>query len=164
MNFTYLLEGPCEPAQELLQQYKHYVVIVVLSEDMSKFVLEETGFELKSDSNALCWLIQPKHLKTAPKGSVLNRLHEFIKNKNLYGTIEHSFLAFASRDDLVSNSGGCYIPLYLHSENSEERRKEIIKCAVNKALSASKPKENPLNIDTIISAAGFITSLIGLVK
>jgi hypothetical protein len=163
MNFTYLLEGPCEPAQELLQQHKYYVVIVVLSEDMSKFVLEETGFELKSDSNALCWIIQPKHLKTAPKGSVLNRLHEVIKNKNPHSVIEHSFLAFASREDLVSNSGGCYIPLHLHLLNNEEKRKRI-KRAVDVALTASKLKKNPLNTDTIISAASFIASLIGLVK
>jgi hypothetical protein len=164
MNFTYLLDGPCEPAQDLLQKYKHYVVIVVLSEDMSKFVLENTGLELKSDSNALCWIIQPKHLKTAPLGSVLNRLHEYIKIKNLYSAIDHSFLAYASNDDLVSNSGGYFIPMHLHLEDNEETRKKIIKCAVNEALSASKPKENPLNIDTIISAAGFIISLIGLTK
>lgn len=164
MNFTYLLEGPHEPTQELLQQYKHYLVIVVLSEDMSKFVIENTGFELKSDKHVLCWLIQPKHLITAPKGSALNRLHEFFKNKNLYGNIEHSFLAFASRDDLITNSGGCYIPLHLHLEDSEEKRMEIIKRAVDEALSASKPKQNTLSIDTIISAASFIAALMGLVK
>ena len=32
MNFTYLLEGPCEPGQELLQKYNNYIVIVVLSD------------------------------------------------------------------------------------------------------------------------------------
>lgn len=164
MNFTYLLEGPCEPAQELLQQYEYYIVIVVLSEDMSKFVLESIGFELRSDKHALCWLIQPKHLKTAPKGSVLNRLHEFIKNKNLYGSIEHSFLALASRDDLISNSGGYYVPLHLHLEENEEKRKEIIKRAIDEALSESKPKQNTLSIDTILSAASFIAALIGLAK
>lgn len=164
MNFTYLLEGPREPAQELLQQYEYYIVIVVLSEDMSKFVIENTGFELRSDKHALCWLVQPKHLKTAPKGSALNRLHEFIKNKNFYGNIEHSFLAFASRDDLMINSGGYYMPLYLHLEDNEEKRKEIIRRAVDEALSASKPKQNTLSIDTIISVASFIAALIGLAK
>lgn len=162
MNFTYLLEGPCEPGQELLQKYKNYIVIVVLSDSMSRFVLENTGFELKSDSNALCWLIQPKHLKTAPKGSVLNRLHEFIKEKNLYSNIDHSFLAVALRDELISKTGGSYVPLYLHSEDTEEKRKEIISQAVYKALSDSKPKQNLLSIDTIISASSLIATLVGI--
>lgn len=162
MNFTYLIEGPHEPAQELLQKFEYFVVIVVLSDDMSKFVVEETGFEIKSNKHVLCWLIQPKHLITAPKGSVLHRFYEFLMNKNYFGNIEHSFLAFASRNDLITNSGGHYIPLYLHSEDSEARKAEIIKDAVNKAFSASSPVKKWLEIGKSISAGGLIAKLIGL--
>lgn len=164
MNFTYLLEGPSEPAQELLQQYEYYLAIVVLSEDMSTLVLDSAGFELKSSEHALCWLVQPKHLETAPKGGTLNRLHAFVKKENIYTNIDHSFLAFASRNDLIKGSGGCYVPLHLHSKENDAKRKEIIKRAIDAALSASKPKPSKLSVENILSAANLIAALVGLAK
>jgi hypothetical protein len=164
MNFTYLIDGPREPAQELLQTYECFAVIVTLSDKMSEFVIENAGFEIRSDKNVLCWLIQPKHFITAPKDSTLHRLHEFLMSNNYFGNIEHSFLAFASRNDLITNSGGHYIPLHLHLEDDNKRRREIIKSAIKEMLSASRPLEKIPKIDTLISAASFIATLIGLAK
>ncbi|MDI9335439.1 MAG: hypothetical protein QM520_00175 [Gammaproteobacteria bacterium] len=163
MNFTYLLEGSIEPKQELLEKYEYFIVIVVLSEHTAKLVLENSGFELKSEKRALCWLVQPKHLKTAQKGSTLNRLYEFSKNKFPDIGVEHSFLVLASRDDLINNTGGSYFPLALNSLQSDNDRNESIRCTVKKALSALNTQQDTICDDSVLFAQ-FIASIIDIIK
>ena len=123
MNFTYLVNGADDPSQEILDKYDFFIAVAVLSDEMQQFVMDEIGFELKS-SNAVCWLVQQKHLKSAARGSALSRLHEIIKTNNMYSGIDHSFLAFSSKKDLIERNGGGYIPLYLHSEDDESVKTE----------------------------------------
>ena len=161
MNFTHLVEGPEEPSQELLQRFCHYVVVVALTDDMIDFVLEKAGFEMRSSDSALCWVVRPRHLRTAPPGSALCRVHELVQLHRLYGHIEHSFIATASREELGSSkpAAGMYVPLYLHNVDDQAKRTETLRSAVTVALARTEPpKQSDLidRLNLIVSAAGIV--------
>ncbi len=160
MNFTHLVEGPEEPGQELLQRFSHYVVVVTLTDDMIDFVLEKAGFDMRSSDSALCWVVRPKHLQTAPPSSALCRLHELVQSHRLYSHIEHSFIAAASREEVGSSkSAGVYVPLYLHNEDDQAKRTETLRSAVTAALARTEsPKQSVLigRLSLIVSAAALV--------
>lgn len=161
MNFTHLIKGTDEPDQELLQRFSHYVVVVALSDDIIDFVLDATGFEMRSSDSALCWVVCPKHLRTAPPGSALSRLNELVQSHCEYRHIEHSFIATASREELSSSKpdAGMYIPLNFRTEDDQVKRTETLRSAVTVALSRSEPKKQSGLIDLlnlIVSAAAFV--------
>ncbi len=163
MNFTYLAAGSDDPPQEILEKHDIFIAVIVLSDEMQNFAMEAIGFDLKS-ANAVCWLVQQKHLRSAAKGSALSRLHEVIKSNSLYSNIEHSFLAFASKSELINREGGSYISLHLHSEHDDSTKIEKLKMAIQAAFKAGKPQKHLLNIDRIISAASLLASILGSVR
>lgn len=163
MNFTYLVEGPSEPTQELLQRFSHYVVVVALTDEMSNFIFEKVGFDMRNSVSALCWIAQPMVLRTAPPGSALHRLHEVVKSNKLYGHIEHSFLASASREELGSSlpGAGIYVPLFLHAEDDEGRRTECLRTAVTAALQRTVQQSYS---DVVIDRVKLVVSALAIVK
>ena len=165
MNFTYLVQGPSEPNQEALQKYEHFVILVVLDDLMGELVLQSAGYELKSSNAAMCWLLRPEHLRTSPPGSVLSRLNGLLEKHLLYGKIDHSFLATASREEILSGKtpAGSYIPLHLNTLASDESRIETLRSAVLTALNAAekpKPKGALSQISELLSAAELVKFII----
>lgn len=157
MIFTYLVDGSNDPSQEVLDQHDFFIAVVVLSDEMHRFVMDEIGFELKA-SNAICWLVLQKHLRSAAKGSTLSRLHDIIKTNNMYTGIEHSFLAFASKKDLIDREGGGYIPLHLHSEDDESVRTRKLISAIRLAIKQTEPRKALLSIDRVLSAGRLLAT------
>lgn len=159
MIFTYLVDGANDPSQEVMDQHDIFIAVVVLSDEMHRFVMDEIGFELKA-SNAVCWLVLQKHLRSAAKGSALSRLHDIIKDNNMYTGIEHSFLAFASKKELIDRKGGGYIPLHLHNEDDESARTQKLVSAIRVAIKQTEPRKALLGIDRILSAGKLLATLL----
>lgn len=160
MNFTYLVDGSHDPSQQVLDEHDIFIAVVVLSDEMHRFVMDEIGFELKA-SNAVCWLVLQKHLKSAAKGSALARLHAVIKTHNMYSGIEHSFLAFASKKELIARKGGGYMPLHLHNEDDESVKTKKLISAIRSAIKQTEPKKGLLSIDRGLSASRLLAALFG---
>lgn len=142
MYFTHLIDNDSgEPSQEMLQRYTHYLVIVVLDDAMGSWVRDQSGLEMASSASALCWVITPKHFRTAPAGSVLRRILEALEQNGLF-SLDNSFLAMVKRDDLLKNpdAPGSYSGLYLGAETDEKGRRERLREAVNASLRSAEKK------------------------
>lgn len=144
MNFTYLVDGADDPRQELLQRFKHYVVVVVLTDDMIEFVLDKVGFDMRASETALFWVVQPKQLRQAPPSSALGKLNALVAANKIHSQIEHSFIATASRDDLqaAERNTGMIEALNLHVTDDATERTMKLKNAVTRALDRAAPPKN----------------------
>jgi hypothetical protein len=125
------------------------------------FVIEKVGLDMRSANSALCWVVRPEHLRTAPLGSSLRRLHELVQSHRLYGHIEHSFIATASREEIVSAQSGAgkYMPLYLHTEDDEVKRTQLLRSAITVALAGTETSNQGNFIEVlnlVVSAADIV--------
>ena len=84
-----------------------------------------------------------------------------LQTNNMYSGIDHSFLAFSSKKDLIERNGGGYIPLYLHSEDDESVKTEKLISAIQLAIKQNAPKKSIMNIDRVISASGLVAAIFG---
>ena len=164
MNFTHLVEGTDDPRQELLQRFKHYVVVVVLTDDMIEFVLDKVGFDMRASETTLFWVVQPKQLRQAPPSSALGRLNALVVANKIHSQIEHSFIAAASRDDLDAPDGkaGMIKELGLHGTDDETKRTMKLKAAVTRALDrAAPPKESEIGdrVQLVVTATEIVKAV-----
>ena len=169
MNFTHLLPNAEEPSQEDLQRFEHYMVIVALSDEMQRMMLDAAALDLKSTDDVLCQIVRPLDLAIAPPGSLLERMKTALQaNPRAPQQLEHSFIATASRKELTSHPmrGGKYLPLHLNTlatlkEQQAELRMAIAN-AVERAEAADRDREMSKVLKAVASAASFVGSIFRL--
>src|SRR5258708_6052446 len=141
MNFTHLLPNADEPCQEDLQRFEHYMVIVALSDEMQRMMLDTAALDLRSTDNVLCQIVRPLDLAIAPPGSLLERMKTALQaNPRAPEQLEHSFIATATRKELVSHPlhGGEYLPLHLNTLATLAERQVELRKAIASALARAE--------------------------
>lgn len=167
MNFTHLVDASqLQPPQIDLQAYSHYLIIVVLSDEMAEMVRQEVGFDLESAEKTLCWIIQPRHLKQAPSGSALGRIYQVLSRNAVFPNPDHSFIAWCSREDarVGSDHSGTYRELLLHDQPTADAAVLKLRTALAEALNSTEKESRSLaEISKVVGAfAKLIAELVGL--
>lgn len=146
MNFTHLVDATqSDPDQRDLQKFDYFLLVFVLSEDFD-WVMSEVDTELRATDRALCWIIHPEHLKMAPYGSALRRVHDVLRDNPDASTIEHSFIAWMPRQSFLrgEKNVGKFVPLYLHADDDMDTRRKKLQSAVYSALGEMAPSSTPI--------------------
>ena len=165
MNFTHLMPNEKQPPQALLQRYEKYLVIVVLSDGMKRFIMDTAKFDFESSDDTLCQLIFPEHLELASAGSMLAYFRQqLVENRRVPNT-NHSFIAASTRTELLHHptAGGQYYPLMLNTITSEDKMiallKQTIAAALHRTALEQTSERLAKSLRTFGPAASFVASV-----